>query len=55
MGSYKVKYRSDDFTYFRTSTNRYQRDYETDVEITHKPGTNPIVQLHLKPHATYPL
>ncbi|MDD6101339.1 MAG: hypothetical protein PUD08_11765, partial [bacterium] len=55
MGSYKVKYRSDDFTYFRTGTNRYQRDYETDVEITHKPGTNPIVKLHLKPHATYPL
>ncbi|MGM9759223.1 MAG: hypothetical protein ACI30I_03800, partial [Parabacteroides sp.] len=48
MGYYKVKYRSDDFTYFRTGTNRYQRDYETDVEITHKPGSAPTIRLSLK-------
>ena len=48
MGCYKVKYRSDDFTYFRTGTNRYQRDYDTDVEITHKPGSAPTIRLSLK-------
>ena len=48
MGFYKVKYWSDDFTYFRTGTNRYRRDYETDVEIMHKPGTDPVIKLHLK-------
>lgn len=45
MGSYKVKYRSDDFTYFRTGTNRYQLDYDVDMEITHKPGTDPIIKV----------
>ncbi len=48
MGCYKVKYRSDDFTFFRTGTNRYQRDYDTDVEIIHKPGSAPTVKLSLK-------
>ncbi|MCI6876166.1 MAG: hypothetical protein MR873_07820, partial [Parabacteroides sp.] len=48
MGCYKVKYRSDDFTYFRTGMNRYQRDYDTDVEITHKPGSAPTIRLSLK-------
>ena len=48
MGCYKVKYRSDDFTYFRTGMNRCQRDYDTDVEITHKPGSAPTIRLSLK-------
>ncbi|MCF2659135.1 DEAD/DEAH box helicase [Parabacteroides distasonis] len=48
MGCYKVKYRSDDFTYFRTGMNRYQRDYDTDVEIIHKPGSVPTIKLSLK-------
>ncbi|MDD6750005.1 MAG: hypothetical protein PUF28_09310, partial [bacterium] len=48
MGCYKVKYRSDDFTYFRTGMNRYQRDYDTDVEIIHKPGSAPTIKLSLK-------
>ena len=43
-----VKYRSDDFTYFRTGMNRYQRDYDTDVEIIHKPGSVPTIKLSLK-------
>ena len=48
MGCYKVKYRSDDFTYFRTGTNRYQRDYDTNVEIIHKPGSVPMIKISLK-------
>ena len=48
MGCYKVKYLSDDFTYFRTGTNRYQRDYDTNVEIIHKPGSVPMIKISLK-------
>lgn len=48
MGAYKVKYRSDDFTFFLTAPNYSRCDMDADIEITHLPGCKPNVRVLLK-------